>query len=287
MADGYLVLITNVKGSFEEGDIFTTVNHRKCRAMSLKDRVFAKDPVTRRHARIDKRSGFIPLNDPARDFFEATAEFRIERLGWWRMRKVRLSDGASVEFEHNKKTVDTLHHGNPETAKDLMAFYDKKITTWLENNSRGVHLFGTRQDNVVFYTGIQEESHANLDVGWKAVENKLGIAESSVDMTPTFSDLRRRLVIPVDDFDDDEGRRLKRPLLGDIDPRFPDDPAPELKPREFKVERRSISGIKQADVLDERKEIKPRDTAKQIRATAVEQKARPVIEGRKELSGGR
>ena len=205
-AKSYLQIVTPVSsGSYDDGDIMSAVTYRQVRSERAEGLCNKKIKVNgvRNFDRLNA-NGLFDAGDVLEDWFEATAEFKFERLSASEGRITRLSDMNSIEFTSNQPFQQ---HDGRTVQMDLDLYLKRRKATLAGPGGRGKPIFGT-PGNEYWYGGKSSREHANLDVAWQAIENKLQVSEADVADMAVFSDYRKRLVISVSDMSDESAALL-------------------------------------------------------------------------------
>lgn len=259
MSNGFLQIICRDHNKYDLGDILSAVPYVKVRKDAADTHCFARDRRTRRIARLN-RQGLLPLDDVLVDYHEATHSLRLDRLSTHEARLTRLSDSQTIRIRSGE--VFTDFEGTP-ARMDVSIYFRNRLRTWHEANARGRELFGTDHGRLRCYGGTTTFESSQMDAIWAAVESKLGIPEPA-DMVAEFSNLRRHLVIPVDDFDAAQRNQLVAPQL--------DGEGEILKRRGRTVNFRAALGLTQRqldDVEDPREHVDLRRRAAYVRSNIV------------------
>lgn len=206
LAKSYIQIITPVQtGTYEDGDILSAVTYRNVRAERANGLCFAKTLVNgvRQMDRLNG-NGLYNAGDVLEDWFEATSQFKYERLNNTQCRVTRLSDSNEIVFNTNEPFVQ---HDGKTVQMDVDLFLRRRKATLAGPGGRGRPIFGT-PGNEYWYGGRTTTEHANLDTVWVAIESKLGVNEVDVADKAVFSDYRKRLVIAVNDMSDADAAAL-------------------------------------------------------------------------------
>lgn len=204
--------------------------------------------------------GFVDKGDVAQDWYEATHQYRFERLNKTEVRITRLADGETKRIQSN---VAYIGFRGRREMMSVDSYVQRRAATFREANSRGKLLFGDHIHQVTWYGGRFRAYRAELDVVWSAIESKT--RHRKADHQPLRNQLsqvqlKRHLVLPVDDFDDETAGELSSPLVDDSDPENPE----TLAKRRFTVDWRVLfplnipPEVSADDVLDRRKPVDPR-----------------------------
>ena len=146
----------------------------------------------------------------ARAWFEATHQYRFERISKTEMKRIRLSDMSEEIFNATPRQVDgKMQHANVEL------YISRRL-------AHGRHkIFGTPGAEV-WYGGRTDVSNAKLDLVWTAIEAKTAHLEADFPRWPAGNrDLISHLFITVDDFSEKEASDLVSPELDLTDPDNP------------------------------------------------------------------
>jgi hypothetical protein len=207
-ARSYLQIVTPVSaGSYDDGDILSAVTYRHVRAERAEGVCARKVKANgvRNFERLNADGLFDP-GDVLEDWFEATSEFKFERLNKTEGRITRLSDMNEITFTTKQPFVQ---HDGKTVQMDMDSFLARRKRSLAGPGGRGKPIFGT-PGNEYWYGGRSSREHANLDVAWLAIENKLQISEAEVADKAVFSDYRKRLVIAVNDMSDESAGLLTK-----------------------------------------------------------------------------
>ena len=245
--------------NYKDGDIKSAVNWRHCRCGVAQGICFAKAVVagSRQVARLNS-DGRYDDTDVAKDYMEATHQFRFERTGDLTGKIVRLSDLDEITFNSNETFVQ---HDGKAVQLDLKRTVARIIETLVSSGGRGKPLFGT-PGLEVWYGGRKDESHAKLDVVWAAIEAKTAFVENDEVTGATFSSYRKVLTISVDDFDDAESAVLTLPLMDYTDP----ENSVLVKKRKNWVQWRNLRDVVESDVIDKQKVVRIDNIRKHVRS---------------------
>jgi hypothetical protein len=207
----YLQIITPAQlGSYEDGDIMSAVPWRRVRQERAEGLCFAKTIIDgkRRIARLNSNGNYDP-GDILEDWFEATAEFKFEKISSTQGRITRLSDSNEIVFtndepftQHNGKTVHL----------DIDRFINRRKKALAADGGAGRPIFGT-PGSEYYYGGRTTASHDTLNSVWQAIETKTAYLESVECDRAHFSDHRKRLIIAVNDLTDEEAGLLTQPKI--------------------------------------------------------------------------
>lgn len=210
-----LVLKVGAGANYEDGDILCAFNRRMIRCVHAQHLCFERGP-DRRFARLN--NGLLPDTDVARDFMEATHEFRFARTGSDTLTITRISDGQEINITSNQSFIG--FNGRAQ-AMDVQEFVARRRESLARPNAQGIPMFGS-DGREVWYGGKQDYSDAVLDTVWTAITNKLGRQDSEFPLWPAGrQDLKSHLFLPTDDFDDIEAQALIAPQIDDSDPDNP------------------------------------------------------------------
>lgn len=215
MPSGFLQLATrDYPGptNYRRGDIMSAVPYVQCRKDAADVHCFKRDARTRRFARINAQ-GFLDQTDVLVDYGNACCEFRFERVSRFELEKVRLSDGARIRFRDGVIADD---FDGQAVVMHVQEFFYRQITTLLRPNARGKPMFGTDPHKLWYFGGTETYENPNLDTVWSAVASKLQVSEPA-DLVAEFSDYRKTVAIPVDDFDHQTAADLMASQYGPVD----------------------------------------------------------------------
>lgn len=213
MANGFLQIVTNPDHpTYSQGDIKSAVPYIAVRKDEMDKHCLRRNPTTRQFARLNPQ-GFFDVTDVLADYGEACYEMRMERLSRLEMRMTRISDGAEIRFRSGERFQQ---FDGKIVAMDVELYFSRAVTTLQKANAQGKPLFGTDPHQLRYYSGKETYETPNVDTVWTAVANKLQVPEPP-DMIAHFSNMRANLVLPVDDFDREEGGVLTASLESDPD----------------------------------------------------------------------
>lgn len=185
-----LLLKTDAGSGYDSGDILCAFNRRHIRCCHAQNICHVKR--AKRNA-----SGLILLTEVARDWFEATHQYRFDRLSATEVQRTTLATG-DIDFFSDK----------PNEAGEYM---DVRLFIARRKQNTGNYLFG--EDGAeVWYGGRADMSHGRLDVVWSAIETKTPMREADHWQWPMGRlDIRHHLPIRVNEFDDDVASELVSP----------------------------------------------------------------------------
>lgn len=121
----------------------------------------------------------------------------------WRTRTIEI-DGKPLPFTMTLLDQKTCH---------VEEFFERRLRH-KDRDGRPRHLvFGDDLDHAVYYCGRKDESHATLDRVWGEITSKTGLRDSDFPHLPlSMHALKKTLVLPAEDFDDDHAGELVAPL---------------------------------------------------------------------------
>ncbi len=184
------------------------------------------------HVRIAQRagSGLILATQTARDWFEATHEFRFDRVSRREVRRVRLADGGGEIIS--------------DVPNDSGEYIDVELFIALRTRVSDHYLFGA-PGRESWYGGRKDLSHATLDRVWEAIETKTPELESDHTAWPWRTrDGEAHVFVVIKDVDETEAQRLVSPLLELSDP---DNPI-QLSKRAHLIDWRNDLGMSEATI---------------------------------------
>lgn len=195
-----LLLKVDRGSNFDDGDILCAFNRRSIRCCHAQHIC---------HIRKAKRngSGLILPTEVARDWFEATHQYRFDRLSATEIQRTMLATG-DIDFISDKPN-------------EMGEYMDVRLFIARRKRKPDHYLFG--EDGAeIWYGGRIDMSHGKLDRVWNAIETKTPQREAEHGRWPMGRlDVRHHLPIAVDEFDDDEANDLVSPELDETDPEKP------------------------------------------------------------------
>ena len=204
-----LALKINNGGTYEDGDILCAFNRRRIRCDHAQRICFPKSKGPQRNWIRLNGVGLLNNDDVARDYEEATKEYRLDRLAISRCRSTRLSDRVVIEWESNRRFI---YHDGRECQMDIAMYFRNKCRTLRSPGGRGQPVFGKPRREII-YDGRTTVTHATLDNVWNAIEAKTAERESDHTLWGAGSqELKSFFFVSVDDFDEAEAGDLVAPL---------------------------------------------------------------------------
>jgi hypothetical protein len=272
MPSGYLQLIIGTHSTYENGDIISAANHLTIR-QSASSRICFERGRNRQFAGLNG-SEFLPHAHLLKDWYEACCEFRLERLNRNQCKQVRLSDMAEIMITTGVPHTDLK--GKPDRQMNVDLYFKRRLTSFRKQNAQGKAMFSDDGDElkVVMYGGRTVVNAKAMDAVWAAITNKTGRLESNettyVKEPPFGSYQKRRIVIRVDDFTNEEAGILTSPLEDLTDP---DNPI-IVKRRISWVDWEAGLGLSAKEITDSRDDQKNPDlrSDEKIRSTIVNTK---------------
>lgn len=176
-----LMLKIDPGSGYEDGDILCAFNRRSIRCCHAQHLC---------HIRTAPRnsSGLISLNSLSRDWFEATHQFRFERID---SRHIRRRDLLSGEFD----TLSDIPNEKGEAIDVGLFIRRRKLNP--------DHYLFNVDGREIWYGGKLDTSNDRLDLVWSMIESKSEHRESQFRRWPAGNQEKKsHLLIPVDDFDD-------------------------------------------------------------------------------------
>lgn len=257
----WLQVIVRDSRSFRDGDVLSACTWRKARYITACNALFRRRH-DRRLQRIN-RAGLLDHGDPIEDFCEACFSAKLVRTGRDTCRKIRLSDQATIDIQDNERFTD---FSGRERKMRVDQYFRRELKTAREANGRGSKwLFGTSDNEAIFYIGKETYGHPQLDSVWTAIEAKLPVTEQdSLDNFRPFSDARRRLWLATDDMSEQESQTIiseQRDGEGIVTAK-----------RSHYVLWRDLPGIVESQVLDRRVELREDKMRQHDRLSIVQQK---------------
>lgn len=239
-----LLIKVGAGANFEDGDILCAFNRRRIRCCHAQHIC---------HVRVAPRNGggLIRTDAVARDWFEATHEYRFERVSPNELDRVTIATGERERLSDKPNAKGQ--------AIDVRLFIVRR------KRRPDNYLFG--EDGAeIWYGGRIDVSHAKLDLVWQAIEAKSPHRENDEDFQvwpAGIQELKSHLFVPVVDFSDVEAEALVEPWT-EPDPTAEDPDATRV------VKKRNIGcnwrvaavldrlGVTEADVSDKSKSIDKR-----------------------------
>jgi hypothetical protein len=244
-----LLLKVGVGTNFADGDVLCAFNRRRIRCCHAQHHChFRKAP------RND--SGLIVVSALARDWFEATHQYRFERVSAEQVKRVVIATSEEELF-------GPLPNARGEHI-DVRRFLARRKLNPLHR------IFG--EDGMEYwYGGRIDMSHTKLDLVWNAIETKTLLREAAYRRWPMGErDLRSHLAIAVDDFDDVAAAALESPEIDD-------DGRTVLRKRLHRIDweaRLSLDSTTRDAIRDRNQTVDIREATTFTRSVVVEQKTR-------------
>lgn len=207
----------------------------------------------------------------ARDWFEATAQYRFERVSTKEVKRVTLATMDEVIIDSTPRLVD-----GKMQAMDVNQYVARRLA---HDRHR---IFGSPGAEV-WYGGRTDVSNTALNKVWTAIETKTPERESSYTRWPAGrQDLKEHLFIAVDDFDDKEAETLVEPDT-EVTGQDPDgaDIIVTHQKRKRKVDWQAVPqfSLSAGNVTNPTLTVDVRDSFELVRASVVEVKPRPLVIG--------
>lgn len=236
---GQLALIVGAHPTYEDGDVLVAINRRRVRQVHSEHICHVKQMGF-------NSDGLRPVGCLAEKSREATHQYKFVRVG---------------------DSVERHEIGTP----NVEVFGPEAIDVSLFLARRKVHarhaIFGNAGAEY-WFGGQIDTSHARLDTVWNAIETDSANREADFPNWPfTDKELRRFLIVDVDDFDDATAGQLTAEQWDETNP---DQPV-LVKKRVHTVAWRGLRDVIQADVLDPAVSVDIRGR-KHIRSTIVQAK---------------
>lgn len=223
---------------YKDGDILCAFNRRRIRCVHAESICHVRK--AQRNA-----SGLILLSEPSRDWYEATHEYRFERVSATEMRRTMIATGESEILSDRPNAKGEYI--------DVRAFIERR------KRRRNKHYLFGEDGAEVWYGGTITADHPRLDVVWNAIETKTPLRERDHGLWPAGEqELRSHLFVRTTDFDDAEAESL---VASEVDDSDPDNPVVVQK-RERTVDWKARLGLnagERADIEDRSKRIDFRD----------------------------
>ncbi len=268
---GYLQVIVGDHATYEDGDILSAINWRRVRHTFAEGICFQRGGGSsgRMLARLNGH-GYMPMDDVLTDWYEASHQYKLERLSATTQLKTRLSDSATVEITDGVEYTDLT--GKPATSH-VGLWWQRRIATWTKDTAQGRPLFSDDGDvnTLVCYLGRSNHDHANLDTIWTAIETKTAHTEDGTCTHAPFSNYRKRLVISVDDFDNETAGELTSSLVDETDPENPI----TIKKRKNFAEWRDLRDVNEGTVLNKQSVVRIDNIRKHVRSQILQAKSLP------------
>lgn len=230
---------------YRDGDILCAFNSRRIRCCHAQHIC---------HVRTAQRnsSGLILNSELARDWFEATHQYRFERVSPTQLRRRNLWTGD----------IDILSDKPNERGEAI----DVAMFVRRRKRKPDHRLFGV-DGREIWYGGRIDTSDAKLSQVWQAIEGKSQYRETSYRRWPTGQQERKsHLLIETDDFDDAAAVDLESPEVeGDA----------IIRKRRNRIEWRSKLSLSAADIdaaQDRSREFDLRDRGTFLRSQVVTRK---------------
>lgn len=247
-----LILKIEPGAGYEDGDVLCAFNRRAIRCCHAQHIC---------HVRQAQRngSGLILTTDVARDWYEATHQYRFNRASATEVMRTEIATDASELFG--------------PTPNERGEAIDVRLFIRRRKLKPDHHLFG--EDGAeIWYGGNVDTSNARLDRVWTAIETKTPNRRTDFPRWPMGRlDVRHHLPIRVDEFDDDARDVLVSQELDATDPENP----VLVKKRRHRIDWRNALQLTDADrerVLDRSQEFDLREVREFTRTTVVQQKER-------------
>lgn len=243
---------------YQDGDIIEAFNSRAircCHAWHIC------------HPKLAGGGKGVPRNPAhvAKDFFEHTHQYRLDRISRTEVRKTRLSDSSEIVIVHGQPHVD--FDGR------VKIFHMDYIARRLASNKHKI--FGAPGFEF-WYGGHIDVSDAKLNLVWTAIETKTPMREIDHQRWPaSVRDLRDNLFILVDDFDDSEMNNLVAP---ERDERNPGNQITLRKRKRYVDWRDEVPAQEHANIEDKTKVVDIRESVGvRPRGTAVKTRPNRII----------
>lgn len=272
MASGHLQLIIKPHPTYEDGDVISAMNHLAIRRIAGSRICFER--ISNRQLAGLNGSGFLPNTHLLKDWHEACCQFRLERLNRNQCKQIRLSDMAEITITTGIPHTDLSGKLNRQMNVDL--YFKRQLSTFREQNARGKALFSDdgNELKMVMYGGRTDMGSAAMNTVWAAITSKTGrleADETTYKKEPPFGSYqRRRVVIRVDDFTDEEAGVITSSLQDLTDP---DNPI-TVKKRKSWVDWENSLGLSAKEISDSKDDSKDPDLRKneKTRSTIVQTK---------------
>ena len=247
-----LLLKIDPGANYDDGDVLCAFNRRAIRCCHAQHIC---------HPRIATRngSGLIVPGSPAHVFFEATHQYRFNRVS------------ATQVLRTDLVASDTEVLGLRPNAKGEQI--DVRLFVARRKRKADHRLFG--EDGAeVWYGGRKDFSNAKLDIVWTAIETQTPLREADHARWPMGRlDVRHHLPVRVEEFDDAVQATLVSQELDETDPENP----VVIRKRRHRVDWQTALQLTTEDrdrVRDRNQTFDLRDTREFARASIVQQKGR-------------
>ena len=244
-----LLLKIGTGSNYEDGDILCATNWRAIRCEHA-SRIC--DRYKRDYRQAD---GLIRIGSLAERWFRHTHQYRYERVSRTQIRRVNQWTGSEVIY--GSKPIDDPDRPGTMIHCHVEEFFARR----LQHNR---HVVCGAKGSEVYYSGLQDYSHAKLNLVWADIETQTGLRDVQFPHVPLSQvQLKRFLVLPVDDFDDVTASELTSSLVADPNLENPT----VLKKRKYRVDWRALFPLDippqtaERDVLDKRRPIDARKRA--------------------------
>lgn len=193
-----VLLIVHPTPKYEDGDVLCAFSRRRIRD------VHAQHICDQRHV-ARNRDGWLPLDCLTRRYLEATCEYRNERIARQAVMRTNLFTGDADVI------TDRLNARGEAT--DVEMYLRRRAAHRDKEGTPKNLVFGT-DGAEVWYGGRTRAGDAQLDQVWTQIEQHSPFREVAHRTYP-LSDYERRewLVLPVEDFTEDEGAALVAPEM--------------------------------------------------------------------------
>lgn len=238
--------------AYQDGDVLCAFNRRMIRCVHAQHILNPRDAAR-------NSAGLVRNADPLRNWFEATHQYRFERISPSQVRRRTLATNA----------VETISD-NPNERGEYM---DVALFVARRRQQPEHCLFGV-DGREIWYGGKIDVSDAKIDAVWNAIETKTPFQQANATRWPAgIQDLKSHLFVETDEFDDSAANDLVAPEVDDGDPEQP----VVVRRRKHQVDWRNTLSISTADrerILDRTQVVDLRDRGVFDRKTLVALKTR-------------
>jgi len=252
-----LLLKTDPGSGYEAGDILCAFNARRIRCCHAEQIC---------HYRKANRngSGLIVASEVARDWYEATHQYRFERVSATEIERVTIATG-------DRERLSDKPNEKGEAIDVRLYIARRKRQTFCP-------LFG--EDGQEFwYGGRIDTSNTKLTLVWNAIQTKTPLRETNFQRWPMGTqELRSHLAIRVNEFDDAEAETL---VSSEVDDSNPDEPVVVQK-RRHRIDwetRLSLTAAQRQQVRDKSQSFDLREVRQYTRTSIVTVKASRIQRG--------
>lgn len=251
---GYLSIVVGNHPTYEDEDIVGATNWRRCRHFHAESICHVKYVPF-------NTDGLNPYNSLPEVLLSNCCQYKWERIGIDTIRRTNLWTLDVVEY--GSTPIEDPDRPGRMIHCDVDDYFDMMVK---HPRHRIFGILGAETQ----YGGRTNASHAKLDTVWQEIEAQTAHREMDYAVSP-FGDYRKRLVVAVDNFDDETSGELTSPLIDEIDPENP----VTAKKRKYSVRWRGLRDVIEADVLDKGKVVRIDGIRKHVRSEIVSVKVLP------------